>query len=68
MRLILALVAHLDLKLFQKKVRLLSSMEYYKNRSIWINLMVFVFEGQEDKAYRVKRSMKGLKQSSISGT
>jgi len=65
-RLLLALVAHLDLELFQMAVKTAFlngnlEEEIYMDQSI-----SFVTKGQEDKVCRLKRSIYGLKQASRS--
>jgi len=65
-RLLLAMVAHLDLQLFQMDVKtafLNGSLE----EEIYMDQPIgFVSKGQEDKVCRLKRSIYGLKQSSRS--
>ena len=65
-RLLLAMVAHLDLELFQMDVKtafLNGSLE----EEIYMDQPIgFVSKGQEDKVCRLKRSIYGLKQSSRS--
>ena len=64
MRLLLALVTHLNLELFQMDVKIAFlngniEEEIYMNESIG-----FVLKSQEDKVCRLKRSIYGLKRPS----
>jgi len=63
-RLLLALVAHLDLELFQMDVKT-TFLNGNLEEEIYMDQAIgFVSKGQEDKVCRLKRFIHGLKQSS----
>ena len=63
-RLLLALVAHLDLEMFQMDVKTAFLNENLKEE-IYIDQPIgFISKGQEDNVCRLKISIYGLKQSS----
>ena len=63
-RLLLAIVAHLDLDLFQMDVKI-AFLNGGLDEEIYIDqLLGFVAKGQYDKMCHLKRSIYGLKQSS----
>jgi len=63
-RLLLALVAHLDLELFQMDVKT-AFLNGNLEKDIYMDQPInFVSKGQEDNLYCLKRSIYGLKQSS----
>jgi len=65
-RLLLAMVAHLDLELFQMNVKT-AVLNGSFDEEIYIDQTIdFVANGQEDRVCRFKRSIYGLKQSSRS--
>ena len=64
-RLILAIVAHMNLELYQMDVKI-AFLNGDLEEEIYINQPVgFVAEGQEHKVCKLKRSIYGLKQSSL---
>jgi len=65
-RLLLALVAHLDLKLFQMDVKTAFLNGNIEEEVYMDQPIGFVSKGQEHKVCRLKRSIYGLKQSSRS--
>ena len=65
-RLLMALVAHLDLELFQMDVKTALLNGNLKEEIYMDQPIGFVSMGQEDKVCRLKRSIYGLKQSSRS--
>ena len=65
-RLLLALVAHLDLELFQMDVKTAFLNGSLEEEIYMDQPFGFVSKGQEDKVCRLKRSIYGLKQSSRS--
>jgi len=62
--LLLALVAHLDLELFQMDVKTASLDENLEEKIYMDQPIGFVSKGQEDKVCRLKKSIYGLKRSS----
>jgi len=65
-RLLLALVVHLDLELFQMDAKTAFLNGNLKEEIYMDQPIGFVSKGQEDKVCRLKRSIYGLKQSSRS--
>jgi len=65
-RLLLTLVAHLDLELFQMDVKTAFLNENLEEEIYVDQPIGFVLKGQEDKVCRLKRFIYGLKQSSRS--
>ena len=65
-RLLLALVAYLDLELFQMDVKTAFRNENLKEEIYMDQPIGFVSKGQEDKVCRLKRSIYGIEQSSRS--
>ena len=63
-RLLLALVAHLDLELFQMDVKTAFLNGNLEEEIYMAQPIGFVTNGQDDKVCRLKRSIYGLKQSS----
>ena len=62
--LLLALVAHLDLELFQMDIKT-AFLNGNLEEEIYMDQPIgFASKGQDDKVYRLKRSIYGLKQSS----
>ena len=62
--LLLALVAHLDLELFQKDVKIAFLNGSLEEEIYMVQPFGFVSKGREDKVCRLKKSIYGLKQSS----
>jgi len=65
-RLLLALVAHLNLELFQMDVKTIFLNRNLEEEIYMDQPIDFVSKGQEDKVYRLKRSIYSLKLSSRS--
>ena len=63
-RLLLALVAHLDLELFQMDVKTAFLNGNLEEEIYMVQPIGFVSKGQEDKVCHLKKSIYGLKQSS----
>ena len=62
-RLLLVLVAHLDLELFQMDVKTAFLNENLEEEIYMVQPIGFVSKGQEDKVCRLKKFIYGLKQS-----
>ena len=65
-RLLLAMVAHLDLELFQMDVKTAFLNGNFEEEIYMDQPIDLAWKGQEDKVCRLKRSIYGLKQSSRS--
>jgi len=65
-RLFLAMVAHLDLELFQMDIKTTFLNVSFEEEIYMDQPIDFVLKGQEDKVYHLKRSIYGLQQSSKS--